>query len=147
MKRTEIARQPDAVLAARLAGGLRARGPLAGLDPQLAASLLQLSTLVELAPGEALIREDDAAAQEVYVLVEGALAVKSRDGPLARLDRPGDVAGEVAVLLSSRRTADVVAETPAQVLAIPASALARPEYAQVTEGISGAMIRDEWVQY
>jgi CRP-like cAMP-binding protein len=51
------------------------------------------------------------------------------------------------VLLTSRRTADVIAETAVRALAIPASALARPEYAQVTEGISGAMIRDDWVKY
>jgi CRP-like cAMP-binding protein len=147
MKRTEISGHPDAALPGRLAAGLRERGPLAALDPELAAGLLRLSALVELAPGEVLIREDEAAAQEVYVLVEGALVVKSRDGVLARLDRPGDVAGEVAVLLTSRRTADVIAETAVRALAIPASALARPEYAQVTEGISGAMIRDDWVKY
>ena len=143
MKRTEI----DPGLAARLVELLSKRGPLMGLPDDIATRLVSLGQLVELAPDEALMREDDAATPEVYLLLDGALHVRSKSGTLARLSRPGDVVGEVAVLLSSKRTADVVADGAVRVLAIPSKVLTMPEYAQVAEGVSGAMIRDDWIQY
>jgi len=143
MKRKDI----DAALAGRLAQTLRQHGPLAGLAADAAVSLIKLGTLVELEPGEALIREDEEAAREIYLLVEGALVVKSTSGTVARLDRPGDVVGEVAVLLSSKRTADVIADSAARVLAISAKALDLPEYAEVASAVGGAMLRDDWIKY
>jgi CRP-like cAMP-binding protein len=147
MKRMEIAESADAQLADRLAEALRKNGPLVGLHADAAAAFIRLGALVELEPGEALIREDDEAAPEIYLLVEGTLVVQSHSGLVARLSRPGDVIGEVAVLLSSRRTADVIAESVVRVLAVPTKALALPEYAEVSAGVSGAMIRDDWVKY
>ena len=143
MKRTEI----DPALASRLAETLRQNGPLSGLAADAAASLITLGTLVELEPGEALIREDEEAAREIYLLVEGALAVKSKSGMVARLNRPGDVVGEVAVLLSSKRTADVIADSAVRALAIPEKVLEMPEYAEVASAVGGAMLRDDWIQY
>lgn len=147
MQRTAIDRSADAQLAGQLAEALGDRGPLTGLPPPMRVQIIRLGELLELAPGEPLIREDEDAVPEVYVLVEGTLAVHARTGMAARLTRPGDVVGEVAVLLSSKRTADVVAEGAVRVLAIPARVLAMPEYAQVAAAIGGAMIRDDWVQY
>lgn len=146
MKRTDIAGSTDGLIH-RLAESLRHHGPLAGVDADTTTGFIGRGALLALDPGEALIHEDDAASGEVYLLVEGALLVKSQSGTLARLTRPGEVVGEVAVLLSSRRTADVIADGAVQVLAIPASVLAMPEYAQVADGVSGAMIRDDWAQY
>jgi CRP-like cAMP-binding protein len=147
MKRTDIARHGDSALVARLTESLRQRGPLAGRAADSAAKVLSLSALVELDPGEALIREDEEAAPEVYLLVDGALTVRSKSGTVARLDQPGDVVGEVAVLLSSKRTADVIAESAVRVVAIPSQVVKMPEFAEVEAGISGAMLRDDWVQY
>jgi CRP-like cAMP-binding protein len=147
MKRTNIADSGDAGLAGRLAARLRDHGPLAGLDPDAAAGFIKLAALIELDKGELLIREDEVAAPEIYLLVEGALVVRSQSGTMARLSKPGDVMGEVAVLLSSKRTADVIADSAVRVLAIPAKALDMPEYAEVAAGVSGALIRDDWVQY
>lgn len=146
MKRTDIARSTDGLID-RLAESLRHHGPLAGVDADTTTGFIRRGALLALDPGEALIREDDDASGEVYLLVEGALTVKSQSGTLARLTRPGDVVGEVAVLLSSKRTADVIADGAVQVLAIPSKVLAMPEYAQVADGVSGAMIRDDWAQY
>jgi CRP-like cAMP-binding protein len=143
MKRNAI----DATLGARLADTLRERGPLAGLEVQTVAKAVGLGALIELAPGEALIREGEAAAPEIYLLVEGALVVQSQSGTLARLNRPGDVVGEAAVLLSSKRTADVIAESAVRVVALPAKLLALPEYAAVATSIRGSMLRDDWVNY
>lgn len=147
MKRTDIAGSEDARLVDGLVEALCRRGPLAGLDADVAAGFIRLGVLVELEPGEALIHEDEEPVPEVYLLVEGALAVRSKSGMLARLNSPGDVIGEVAVLLSSRRTADVVADSAVRVMAIPVKALKRPEYAGVEAAVSGAMIRDDWIQY
>jgi CRP-like cAMP-binding protein len=147
MKRTNIADSKNADLVDRLAEALRQRGPLAGLNADVAAGFIRLSALVELEPGEALIREDEEAAPEIYLLVQGALFVKSNSAMVARLNRPGDVVGEVAVLLSSKRTADVIADSAVRAIAIPAKVLTMPEYAEVASGVSGAMIRDDWIQY
>jgi CRP-like cAMP-binding protein len=143
MKRKQI----DPAQATKLAETLRQRGPLAGLPVDGVATFIRQGELVELAAGEALIREGEAATAEIYLLVEGALVVKSQSGTLARLDHAGDVVGEAAVLLSSKRTADVIAESAVRVVAIPSKALSLPESAEVAAGIRGAMLRDDWVQY
>lgn len=147
MKRTDIARHGDPALAARLAETLRQRGPLAGLAVDAVARVVDLGALLELEPGEVLIREGESAASEVYLLVEGAFVVKAQGATVARLDHPGDVVGEVAVLLSSKRTADVIAESAVRAIAIPSKMLAQPEFAEAAAGIRSAMLRDDWVQY
>ena len=147
MKRIALSKVDDAALADRLASTLTASGPFAGLDAGSVASLLQLAALVELAAGEALVREGDDAAPEVYLLIDGALVVQSKGATLARLARTGDVIGEAAVLLSSKRTADVIAEGAVRVVAVPSQALMRPEFADVAAGVRSALLRDDWVQY
>ena len=142
MRRTEI----EAALAGQIAEVLRARGPLAGLPLETLANFVRLGALTELAPGDALMREGEAAV-EFYLLLEGALVVQSQGGIVARLDKPGEVAGEAAVLLKTRRTADVVAESAVRAVAIPAGLLPMPEFAEVTAGIRSAMLRDDWVEY
>ena len=146
MKRTNLASASNELVDG-LAARLGQHGPLARLGAANAASLLRLGELVALDPGEILIHEEEEARPEIYLLVEGALVVRSRTGTMARLSRPGDVVGEVAVLLSSRRTADVVADAAVRVVAIPARVLKMPEYAEAAANINGAMLRDDWVQY
>lgn len=146
MKKIVLAQAPaDEV--ARLVTALRQYGPLAKVEPPSATRLLQNGTLLELAPGEVLIREGGAAGDEFYLLVEGALGVQASIGTPARLDKVGDVVGEVAVLLKSRRNATVAAETTVRVVALNSSVLARAEYAGVLAAIKNAMVRDDWIQY
>lgn len=147
MERTDVASDDDPGLPERLAETLRQRGALAGLPADAVAGAVLLGALVELEPGEALIREGDAATPEIFLLLEGTLVVQSQNGTLARLDHVGDVVGETAVVLSSRRTADVVAESAARVLSIPSSILTLPEFGEVAAGIRSAMLRDDWVEY
>lgn len=142
MKRTLV----DPALAGKLAVTLYQRGPLAGLAVDVVARFLSLGKVVELAAGEALMREGDAAV-EFYLLVDGAVVVKAQGGTLARIDRPGDVVGEAAVLLSSKRTADVVAESAVRAVAIPGELLVMSEFAPVAASIRGTMLRDDWVEY
>jgi CRP-like cAMP-binding protein len=142
MKRRDI----ETGEASRMAETLRQRGALAGLGADTIAAVVRRGALVELEPGEVLIREG-AAAAEVYLLLEGTLVVQSQSGTVARLEHPGDVAGEAAVLLSQKRTADVVAETAVRAIEIPSKLLAQPEFSEVAVSIRAAMLRDDWVQY
>ena len=147
MKRREIRELGNPAIVERLAAALRARATFGAVEPSLLNRLLALGALLELDRGEALIRESDAGAPEFYVLLDGSLLVQSQNGFIARLDKPGDVAGEMAVLMSSKRTADVIAEGPVRVVALPSSALADEEFAEVAAAIRGAMLRDDWIQY
>ena len=147
MKRQDIKQLKDAAQAERLVGTLLARDAFSAIEPALLAKLVRHGALVELDKGEALIRETDAGAPEFYLLVEGALVVQSAGAFIARLDKPGDVAGEMAVLMSSKRSADVVAESAVRAIAIPAKALAQPEFAAVAEALRGVMLRDDWMKY
>src|SRR5689334_15945188 len=146
LKRTQVSQIQDAALLGQFADTLRERGPLAGLAAESVSAFIRHGAWVELEPGEALIREGEAAG-EFYLLLEGALAVKSKGETLARIDRPGDVVGEAAALLGQKRTADVVAESAVRAIAIPAQALKQPEFADAAAGIRSNLLRDDWIQY
>ena len=147
MKRQDVRSLTDPALPGHLGARLSERGPLAGIPATVITEVVRTGQVMELEPGEALVREGEAATPEVYLLVEGTLVVQSTAGFIARLAQAGDVIGEVAVMLSSKRTADVIAESKVQVVAIPTKVLARPDFADVAAGIRGAMLRDDWVQY
>lgn len=147
MNRWEIGQAGDPALVERLSASLSANGPLMGVAPDVIAGVVRSGAMLELAAGEFLVREGEPATPEIYLLTEGTLSVQSKGVSIARLDRPGAVIGEVAVVLSSRRTADVVAESAVRALAIPLAVLSRREYADVAAGIRSAMLRDDWVQY
>jgi CRP-like cAMP-binding protein len=131
----------------RHAAALAGSGPLAGLAPHTIAAFLGLGELIELQGGEALIREGDPATPEIYLLLEGALVVLSKGAQLARLERTGEVVGEAAVMLGSKRTADVLADSAVRAVAIPGKALALPEFRDIAAGVRSALLRDDWVQY
>jgi CRP-like cAMP-binding protein len=147
MERMPIAEAGDPAELAHLGASLSARGPLAGIAPDTIAAVARAGALLELTAGEFLVREGEPATPEVYVLLEGTLGVQSKGTFIARLDQAGAVIGEVAVVLSSKRTADVIAESSVRALAIPVAVLGQPEFADVAAGIRGAMLRDDWVQY
>lgn len=154
MRRTPIDPVKDPVLVERLTATLCRLECLHGAAAPLVAKLVGLGTLVDLEPGEILIREGDVSAPETYVLIQGTLIVQSKTGFIARLDQPGDVAGEVAVLMSSKRTADVIAESAVQVIAIHPEIIKRPEFADVeavfhrivSHSVSNKL-SDDWVKY
>ncbi len=130
-----------------LTARLCARGPLAGLAADVVAAVVRSSALVELDASEMLIREGEPVTAEIYLLIEGTLVVQSKGAFIARLDELGAVVGEAAVVLGSKRTADVVAESGVHALVVPSQVLTRPEFADVAAGIRGAMLRDDWIQY
>lgn len=72
-------------------------------------------TLVE--PGTVLIREGDKKG-EIFVLVDGVVAVMRGDVRVARIRSPGALFGEMSTLLDTPYTATVIAETPVTVKAV-----------------------------
>ena len=62
------------------------------------------------AAGEHVVRRGDAA-DAAYVIVEGHVSVRGREGELLGELGPGDLFGELALLAECPRTADVVART------------------------------------
>ena len=83
------------------------------LDPVLLKEVLKQGELLSLEAEEYLIREKDTSPPEMYILLEGSLAVISESRFILRLELPGDVAGEMAVISPAPRSADVVAEVNA----------------------------------
>ncbi len=71
---------------------------------------------VEVASGDLLI-EEGALAYELFMIEEGTAEVEAGGKVLANLG-PGDVVGEMAVILQERRGASVRAKTPIRALAI-----------------------------
>ena len=96
-----------------------------GLPDDQLDRLAEMGEIVDLAPGEALIREGDQA-DALYVVLDGELDVTKRSGrtdiPVARVG-PGSLQGEIAALEGGRRLASVTAATPAEVLRIPVGAI------------------------
>lgn len=147
MQRTEIGIIQDPSLVEHLTSLLSTRATFAGIEVARVGQLVRLGTQVELQPGETLIHEDEGGAAEIYLLIDGSLLIQSRGAFIARLDQPGDLIGEAAVLLSSPRNADVVAEKTTKLLALPASVVALPEFAEIAASFRAGMLRDDWVQY
>ena len=71
--------------------------------------VLKQGTYLEVPAGTTLIREG-GLDDDLYFLLEGSLAAQSGEKLILRLNTPGDVAGEFAVVSSTPRSADVVAE-------------------------------------
>lgn len=131
MRRIAQAEAQASEAIARAAALVQGAAQLSGAESPLLIKLLSLDSLIELARGDVLIREGDMTATELYVLISGSLAVESKSSFILRVDQPGDIVGEIAVLQAPPRTADVIAESDALVAAIPQEALARPEFGEL----------------
>ena len=89
------------------------------LAPEILASVLRQGSLVTLKRDHYLIREGSEVPPELYILVEGSLAIVSNDKFILRQDLPGDVVGEMAVIQSAPRSADVLTETDCRLIVFP----------------------------
>ena len=99
---------------ARIASGpLLAELPAAELD-ELAAAMGE----TEIDAGTEVVTIDDSGTT-VYLIEEGEAEVMGDTGSLGALG-PGDTFGEIALLLTGRRTATVVALTPMKLLSLSA---------------------------
>jgi CRP/FNR family transcriptional regulator, cyclic AMP receptor protein len=71
---------------------------------------------VEVHAGERIVSQGDFA-YELFAILEGTARVE-QDGAVVATLEPGDLCGEIGLLLTGRRTAAIVAETPMRMLAL-----------------------------
>jgi CPA1 family monovalent cation:H+ antiporter len=88
----------------------------AGLSDEELAAVAAKATERELASGETIAQEGDFG-HALFAIERGTAEVTS-GGQTLRVVGPGDVVGEVAVLVSGRRTASVVATSPMRVIVL-----------------------------
>ena len=82
--------------------------------------MLRQGEYVTLNTEEYLIRENHSKPPELIVLLEGSLALTSQNHFIMRLNKPGDVVGEMSVISSSPNPyTDVIAEKISQVVIFP----------------------------
>jgi len=89
---------------------------LSGLGADDLDAIASVASEIEVEAGRVLTAEGDFG-HALFAIEQGKAEV-SRDGEVLRALGPGDVFGEVAVLASGRRTADVVSATPMSLIAI-----------------------------
>jgi CRP-like cAMP-binding protein len=89
---------------------------LSGLGADDLDAIASVASEIEVEAGRVLTAEGDFG-HALFAIEQGKAEV-SRDGEVLRALGPGDVFGEVAVLASGRRTADVVSTTPMSLIAI-----------------------------
>lgn len=89
---------------------------LSGLGADDLDAIASVASEIEVEAGRVLTAEGDFG-HALFAIEQGAAEV-SRDGEVLRALGPGDIFGEVAVLGSGRRTADVVSATPMSLIAI-----------------------------
>lgn len=97
----------------------RACPAFASLSPVELQDVLGMALRLEVGAGERVITEGDAP-DGMYIVASGAVRIVHRPGArdeveLARLG-PGDVFGEMALLLEEPRAASVVTQTPCVLL-------------------------------
>lgn len=86
-------------------------------NARLLRSILKQGSLLSVEKDELLIVEGDESPPELYILIEGSLAVLSQKKFILRLELPGDIAGELAILNPGPRSAEVIAEVPSRIIA------------------------------
>lgn len=89
------------------------------MDSILLKRILQLGKLIKLKPDDYLIHEGNRNDSEMFILVEGSLAVTSQSRFIIRMETPGDIVGEMSTISSDPRSADVIAETECVLFTFP----------------------------
>jgi CRP/FNR family transcriptional regulator, cyclic AMP receptor protein len=89
---------------------------LAALPPETKTALAEAFDEVTVTAGERIINQGDFA-YELFAILEGAALVEQDGDVVAKLGR-GDVCGEIGLLVTGRRTAAIVADTPMRLLAL-----------------------------
>jgi CRP/FNR family cyclic AMP-dependent transcriptional regulator len=89
---------------------------LAALPPTARAALADAFDEVAVPVGERVVSQGDFA-YELFAILEGTAQVE-QDGIVVASLGPGELCGEIGLLLTGRRTAAIVAETPLRLLAL-----------------------------
>jgi CRP-like cAMP-binding protein len=97
---------------------------LAGLTPDEAVALVEIAEVRTYADGDTLV-EEGAESDCLFILKSGSLNVEKRQAngkgavTLTTLGDPGDFFGEMSLIDSMPRSADIRASGPAEALAFP----------------------------
>jgi CRP-like cAMP-binding protein/predicted GNAT family N-acyltransferase len=127
-KRVSSGKEESARLARELcalaqAGSARP-GLFDGLPEEVVSRLIEQGFVINCAPGDRIIRQD-VADRTLYLILEGCAEIRVGDETVDTAS-VGDVIGEMAFLMRSRRTANVYATTGgARILSLHESALRR----------------------
>ena len=89
---------------------------LAALSPALKAGLAEGFDELSVPAGGRVASQGDFA-YELFVIVQGTARIE-QDGEVVATLGPGELCGEIGLLLTGRRTATIVAESPMVVLAM-----------------------------
>ena len=89
---------------------------LAGLPEAARADLAAAFDEIDVPAGARLLSQGDFA-YEIFAILEGIAQVEEDGSVVATLER-GDLFGEIGLLLTGRRTAAIVAQTPMRLLAL-----------------------------
>ncbi|HTY71064.1 MAG TPA: cyclic nucleotide-binding domain-containing protein [Actinomycetes bacterium] len=109
----DVATLPEYVTTWQQCADLAALPAFEHLDPGRLTELVQRGRWIDVAPGQAVVRQGEEG-DAFYVVSRGQLAV-DEDGHEVRTLHAGDHFGEVALLLDIMRTATVRAVTPSRV--------------------------------
>jgi len=92
-------------------------------DPLLN-QLTEFSKLVDFPVGSEILKEDHPN-QDIFFLIRGRLAVYSKGELILKLERKGDIIGEMSVISEKMTSATVVAESPVRLFSIRAGDIGR----------------------
>jgi CRP-like cAMP-binding protein len=111
----------------------------APLPPATKAALAHAFEEVSAAAGERIVSQGDFA-YELFAIIDGTARVE-QDGEIVATLGPGELCGEIGILLTGRRTAAIVADTPMRLLALFDQGFRRlsreyPEFAELVHGQS-----------
>jgi CRP/FNR family transcriptional regulator, cyclic AMP receptor protein len=112
---------------------------LAPLPPATKTALADAFEEVSADAGARLVSQGDFA-YELFAIIDGTARVE-QDGEIVATLGPGELCGEVGILLTGRRTAAIVADTPMRLLALFDQSFRRlsrehPEFAELVHGQS-----------
>jgi len=92
------------------------------MSPDVLRDVLKGGTLLSVPAGTVLIRKGELD-EDFYILLDGALEVLADGKLILQLSNPGDIIGELAVISSSPRSADVRTASPSRLVRISSSVM------------------------
>lgn len=88
------------------------------IDPAMLQLILQDATILSLQAHETLIQQNEPFNDLLYIILSGEFLVYRDKKLILKLNRPGQILGEMSIFTHEPRSAEVIAEVPSEVVAI-----------------------------